>query len=605
MFRTQINEPGGLLLRSFTLLTTDLGGSSSRLFDRLRVDASDLGAGPAGSMRIEADKANLYRFRLAWRHTDEFSALPEFANPLLGQGVIPGQHTYDRVGNGLDADLDFLPGGRLTPFVGVSLHRLSGPGTTTYTLGGNDFLLAQNLTERERELRLGTGFNIGWLRGSVTQGWRSAHDSERLDLSATDSNGNNIDPILGVPVMATSLTREDNSHVNTPFTSFVATGRPVDRLSVAVDYARFAADSSGDLTDDAQGSFVSFALSRFFNGVTDSVSSSAKNTTWRGGGRAELSLTDNIVAFAGYQREHRDLEGSALIDTLYLQTLTFGGVDPRDVEVILNANSSIERNVDVINVGASARVVGPLALRAEYREENQDLTVSPDLSEIVVPGSQSGEFKRRVRTVDGNASFTRSGFTLGATYYHDQADQPIFRTDFRDRDRLRFGAGWSAIKWVRAGVSGETNHQKNDQPGIELDGNAHQYSGNLEVLPHEGVDLHATLSRFKTDNSILIRSPQNFDVEPSLYAEDGRSAEGGLALNFAPISFDASATRFTNRGSNPFDMNRLRVRVGFELPARTKAGLVAEYSQDKYTERGAGFADFNAGRFGLYVRYHP
>src|ERR1700736_2118594 len=102
MYRTQINERSGLLLRSFTLLTTDLGDGSAKLFDRLRVDASDLGVGPAGSLRVEADKSDLYRFRLGYRHSSAFSALPAFANPLLGQGIIAGQHTYDRTRNALD-----------------------------------------------------------------------------------------------------------------------------------------------------------------------------------------------------------------------------------------------------------------------------------------------------------------------------------------------------------------------------------------------------------------------------------------------------------------------------------------------------------------------
>ena len=82
MYRTQINERSGLLLRSFTLSTADFEGKTS-LFDRFRVDASELGAGPAGSLRIAAEKAELYRFNLGYRHTNNFSALPGFANPRL------------------------------------------------------------------------------------------------------------------------------------------------------------------------------------------------------------------------------------------------------------------------------------------------------------------------------------------------------------------------------------------------------------------------------------------------------------------------------------------------------------------------------------------
>jgi hypothetical protein len=604
LYRTQINERSGLLLRSFTLLSTDAGGGSSRFIDRLRVDASELGAGPAGSLRLEADKAEVYRFRLGYRHSNAFSALPAFANPLLGQGVLPGQHTYDRTRNTVDADLELLPGRSVTPFVGFSLHRSSGPGTTTYTLGGDEFRLSQDLTDREQELRLGTGFNLGWLYGSVTQGWRRARSTEFLSLASEDGGGNNAGPILGRPISATVITREDRARIDTPFTNLFVTGLVGQRIRISGDYVRFAADSSGDLAEAASGSFVSFALGRFFNGLSDAATSDAKNTTWRGGGRAELTVRDGIVAFAGYQREHRDLEGSALINTLYLQTLTFGGIDPRDLQVILNAKSAIERNEDVLNAGAAARSLGPFALRVEIREAKQKLTVAPDLSEIVVPGSQGGDFERRITTVDANGSYTKGAFTLGAAYRRDRANEPIFRTDFRDRNRVRLRGAWKAPKWFRAGITAEETRQRNDRPGIQLDGKARQYSGDVEVTPHEGLTLRASVSRFRADTSILIRRPENFVTEPSLYAEDGRSREGGVALNLAPFSFDLSAARFRNAGANPFDIHRLRARAGFDLPAKTKIGLIAEYASDKYSESPA-YAGFDARRFGLFIRYRP
>src|SRR3954447_6139729 len=60
MYRTQINERGRPLLRSFTMSTGDFEGHTS-LIDRFRVDASDLGAGPAQSLRLEASRAGTYR----------------------------------------------------------------------------------------------------------------------------------------------------------------------------------------------------------------------------------------------------------------------------------------------------------------------------------------------------------------------------------------------------------------------------------------------------------------------------------------------------------------------------------------------------------------
>src|SRR5438477_1546372 len=47
MYRTQINERSGFLIRSLTW-----AGSDTRFTDFFRVDASDLGVGPAGSLRV-------------------------------------------------------------------------------------------------------------------------------------------------------------------------------------------------------------------------------------------------------------------------------------------------------------------------------------------------------------------------------------------------------------------------------------------------------------------------------------------------------------------------------------------------------------------------
>ncbi|MCU1347571.1 MAG: hypothetical protein JWO56_601 [Acidobacteria bacterium] len=604
LYRTQINERSGLLLRSFTLLTPGAEGSGG-IFDRLRIDASELGAGPAGSLRIEADKAGAYRFRLGYRRTNAFSALPGFANPVLGSGIVPGQHTYDRTRNGVDADLELFPDSRVTPFIGYSFHRLGSSGTSTYTAGGDEFLLAQSAAESEHEFRAGAAFHLGPLSGSLTQGWRRIRGSERSSLAPSSADGNNPDPLLGRPVLARDIRREDHTRVSTPFTSFYVTGQVAPRVRVIGHYVRFAADSSGDGFEDVTGSFVSFALSRFFDGLAEQASSRARNTTWRGGARAEMALPYRIDAFAGYQKEHRDLEGTALIDTIFLQTVTFGGADPRDIELVLRAKSSIARNEEIVNAGASARALGPFAIRVELRQSTQNVTVAPDLSEIVLPGNQGGDLGRRIRTFDTNASYTRGGFTAGAAWRQDRANQPVFRTDFRDRDRLRLRATWRAPKWVVAGVTAEQTNQSNEQPGIGLSAKSHQYGGNAEVTPREGIVLRGALTRFRADSSILFRRPENFTTGRSVYLENGRSREGGIGLRRAALSFDADVARFTNRGVSPFDIDRLRLRGGFDLPPRTRTAVLLEYARDAYRERNSAFGDFRATRIGIFLRYRP
>ena len=598
MYRTQINERSGFLIRALTV-----AGTETKFADYFRVDATDLGVGPAGALRIDFGRSSLYRFTLAYRQTNAFSALPAFANPLLDQGIVPGQHTYDRERRTIDADLELRKWSAITPFLGFSWNRYSGPGTTTYHVGEDEFALLSNLTNRDQEVRAGFGFNYKIFSGQLTQGWRSFRDHETLTLAPGANAGNNSDPILGRQITATTITRDDQANGHTPFTNAYVTGQFTSRVRVIGNYVRFAANSDSNENESAAGALTSFAISRFFNGLSDQVDGRARNTTWRGGARAEIALTDKIDFLGSVQREHRALEGSALINDLFLQTVNFGGLDPRDVQVILDAHNSLERDEDVLSAAVSARALGPFSVRAGFSESKQDVTVTPDLSEIVVPGSsQGGTLQRRVKTSDLNASYSARGFTLGAAWRHDSADDPIMRTDFLDRDRYRLRAGWIAPdNFVRASIVAEESDPRNDRPEFGYDAKIRQYTADAEVAATQEIRVHASASRFRADSSILYRRPETFTIDTSRHEESGKSIEGGVLFGFTPVSVDIAFAHFENRGTNPFSIDRFRTRAMFPLVGR--AGLTAEWDRDRYDEPLPSYGNFQADRYGIYLRW--
>jgi hypothetical protein len=602
MYRTQINERGGLLLRSFTMSTGDFEGHTS-LVDRFRIDASDLGAGPAQSLRLEASRAGAYRLRFGFRSADAFSALPAFANPLLNQGVTLSQHTFDRTRRMFDVDLEMLTDNAIVPFIGYTSNNNSGPGSTTYHIGQDEFRLLQDLHERDREIRAGASFHFASVYGQLTEGWRNFRGNESLTLAPGAGSGNNPGPVLGTPVTADTITRNDTTHVKTPFTNFYITGDVLKRVRLIGNYSRFSAESNGRETEADGGSFASFAISRFYTGLSENASSNAKNRTWRGGGRVEVTLAPNVDFLAGFQKEHRELDGVALIDTVFLQSITFAGFDRRDVESILNATSAVDRDETYWNAAISARSMGPFALRAEFRQTKQDITVSPDLSEIVVPGSQGGEFNRHVNTVDVSGTYSFSGLLLGAAIRRDSADRPIFRTDYLDRSRLRLRAAYATPKkHVRAGITAEGTTQHNDLPDTGYDARLRQYSGDVEFAPIDALHFRASVSQFRADSNILFRRPENFTIGESIHTENGKAREGGIGYLKGPFSIDASLSRFENSGTLPFTINRHRVRTTWDFKGHT--GIAAEWDRDKYAE-SLSFADFDASRYGLYLRWRP
>lgn len=603
MYRSQINEEEGMLLRSFSLVTNDFNGKTG-LFDHLRIDASDLGAGPAGVLRIAGGLTGKYGLQLRYFEADAYSALPAFANPLLSQGIIPGQHTIDRTRRMLDFDLEFLPGGKITPFVGYSQNSYKGPGTTTYHFGQDEFLLRSDLDETSDEIRAGIGFNLGNFYGQVTQGWRSFDGDETLTLASGAGAGNNPGTVLDHPVTADQISRTSETNTDTPFTNIFVTGHLFNRARLTGSYITLDADTDGSQSESATGSFVSFPLSRYFGGFSQDIGSKAKNETSQGRLRAEVTIVDGIDFIAGYKSEHRELSGAALIDSVFIESITFGGIDRRDLEVILNTENALDRNDDTWDLGLSARSLGPIAIRATYSETKQDVTVSPDISEIVVPGSQSGFFDRKIKTFDLGGSYTKSGLTLSAAWRNDDSDDTVLRTDFLVRDRYKLRAQWTAPKNLfRIGVMSQNTDQSNNRNGIGYEAEITQFSGDIVVSPTSAFQINGSYSTFEANSRVLIRRPENFTTEDSIHVEDGTAYEGGFTLVFSPVSLDAGFGRFENEGTNPFDIDRYRARLVVDLAHNT--GIAAEWNRDNYEELSPGLGSYDADRFGLFLRWHP
>ncbi|HUP45902.1 MAG TPA: hypothetical protein VM779_10365 [Thermoanaerobaculia bacterium] len=596
MYRTQINERSGFVLRAFTMLSS----SESAAADRFRIDAVDLGSSPSGALRLEAERDGSYLLRIGYRAADVYSALPGFANPLLSQGIVPGQHTFDRNRTTFDADLEFIPGRRFSPFIGYTYHRSEGPGRTTYSIGQDEFRLTSDLDDTEQEIRAGTSFRFRRIHGQITQGWRDFNGRERFELDAGEASGNNTVPILGRDITISSFTRDSRTDVSAPFTNAFVIGEVNPRLRLVGSFVHLSAETDG-LEDEAlSGSLASFALGRFFGGLDESIDSRASNTTWRGEGRAEFSLRDGIDLIATYRKRHRELDGAAALRSLFIDTVTFAGADRRDLEQIHDARNAIERDDDILGVMVAARALGPFSIRAGYRQTMEEVTLIPDISQIVVAGNDRGTFERTVRTFDTTGLFARGGLSVGATLQFDRADEAIFRTDFTDRDRFRLRAAFARPRF-RIAATAEQIDRRNDIEPIALDNQTRMYSGDFTVAPIAGLELFASASRFDVDHLFSIRRPQTFVIDTSIYLEEGTAFDGGVSFFRGPFLVNVSGGRFENDGTTPFQIDRFRARVVYDF--RPATGIAAEWSRDDYAEDGARFGNFDASRYGLFLRY--
>ena len=604
MYRTQINDRPGVLLRSLDYAPGSLG-----FLDTLQITGSDIGAGPAGQFRFMAGKTDTFRLNFTWRETDLYSALPAFANPFIDDGIVPGQQTWNRTRNIYDVTLDLLPGKIISPLLGYTRNVYDGPGTTTYHVGGNEFLLDERVHSVDQLYRIGLGFNWNNIQAGFTQGWREYSWQDVTTLSPGATTGNNPAPILGQNITAQTITSTEHDKVNTPVTNAWLSANLFGRLKIIGTFIKADASDETNFVEGDLGKFVSFEIARFFSGLAETVDSKARTDYWRASGQAELSITNNVQVVGGWLENSRVLDGSALISDLYLDTVTYAGQSAGNLLQEITAKTEIDEMDRVYNASVNARMLGPFSVNAGWTQTQETVTATPDAAEIVIPGGQGGRYERRINTYGGGATFSQWGVTLTADYHHDEADQPIFRTDYIHRDRYNFRGLWNFKDFLKIGAIFRETHADDDIVTIGYNTRIREFQGDFEVtLLKDMLTVRGAGGEFLTNREILIREPQDFSVVPTEQQEFGHNWEGGVHFLWQSLSLDAAYLWMNNNGSIPFTVDRIRVLAEYFFTKNV--GLDFEWMRDKYDERVAldqagPLANYNGNRYYVGLHWRP
>ena len=601
VYRSQINEGEGLLLRSFSLTTVD-NSDGPKFFDHLRIDAAGIGVDPQASFRLSAGIAHVYDLRFSYRHSEFFNALPGFANPLLATGLTPGEQTINRALDTVSLDIEALPGAAITPLFGYEWVRYSGSGRSTAAVGQNEFRLLSNLGETTQEFRGGIGFKVGGFQGRVLQGWRFFNSTQTDRLLPGAGAGNNTQPVLGQPITLSSYLDRTHTTGSTPVTTGYVTGRLADGVRLVASFAR--ADFSTDTADNesAWGTLASFKLSRFYQGLSETAQAHAESLSWQGNARVEAEITDGLDLTVGYSKRHRDLDGLATIADLYANTVNFSGADPQRITDLLNVQDAMKRDENVVEARLSSSYLGPLHLWVGWARSDQNLTVSPAAAEIVVPGGQGGRFDRVVKRTSAGATLALADVKLALDWKKDDADNAVVRTDYLNLERWRGRATWTAGKYLQIVGTGERIKAENPTPGIDQAATTKHWEGDVVLTPVEPLSVRLGYGVYKVDSAITIRVPQDFSLEPSLYLEDGTSKDASVTYKIGRFSFDAGYSRFENTGDLALKLDRRTLGCDFDITPAVAASL--RFDKREYSEVALPIDNFDAKIYGVFLRWH-
>jgi hypothetical protein len=601
MYRSQINDKQGFLVRSFTLSTTNFEGATNA-FDQLRVDVSDLGVGPQGFGQLVVGKSGWYKLRFRYSHQENYSALPAFANPYLDEGIIPGQQTYNYNRNIYDAELVLLPGKIVSPLFGYTQNHYAGPATTTAFVGNNVYQLNQNLRVVDQEPRVGLLFNTDWVSGHFIQGWRKSVENNVQTLIPGKNSGDYPGPVLGQDLYLNSLTNSSDTTVNQPITNAALTAQFCPRCRVTGTYVHTGGNLDSNDNENASGNMVNFALGQFFSGLSQTQAPVAGNSYWRGAVRGEYGLGENVDIILGWRQDHRDDYGSALIATLFANAVTYTGRPPTNFLSTAIYNHMI-RDDEVWDASLNVRKIGPVSIRGGYSYTTQELNLTESVAEIVVPYGQGGVYDRGIRSVKAGLTFAMAGFTVISDYSTSSASRAIVRTDFEDQWTFKVRGSWAYKGLLTLGGSGQWVDNSNSGTGLGYSAQYRFYSGNISLTPWKPLTIGFQYGQFNNDTSIPIVVPQNLTTVESIYAEKGTSYEVSLGLSLDAFMLTGSGMRFENKGNAAFKIDRARVRA--EIPFAKEFSVVGEWAYDKYTETIDLLGNFKANSIGAYLRWHP
>ena len=205
MYRTQINDRQGFLLRSLNYTSERPGAATSSTISTSTARTS--APVPRVSCACRPDRSTFSSSRSRWRETDLYSALPAFANPFLAEGIIPGQQTYNRHPQHLRRDARASSRkDHDSPLLGYTRNTYDGPGTTTYHFGGNEFQLNEQVNSVDELYRIGLGFQLGPFPGCASRraGGTSA-GARRTPWLPGAGDGNVTTPVLGQEITANAI----------------------------------------------------------------------------------------------------------------------------------------------------------------------------------------------------------------------------------------------------------------------------------------------------------------------------------------------------------------------------------------------------------------
>ncbi len=590
VYRSLVNLGEGPKLFDANLsMNSPLG--SNKYVDRLQFNASSWGGDPYNTLRLYAEKSGVYQFSFDYRKVDYFNFIPSFANPLLSQGILIGQHSFDSTRRTMDFNLTLRPNARISPFLVYSRNSGFGPGITTYTADGNEFAVNNHLRDTSDYYRGGVIFNLSRVSLTLEQGILTFKDDQRIFQTEGLSKGNRRPPLLGQNITLNQL--DENYHVRgtTPVTRAQITATPWERLTITGRFVYSQPDLDFDYDRRSVGNFLSLDVLRFYTGEVASGAAGANRPHTLGNLSLEFRPHSRITILESIVTDHFHIAGSSSLGRLLTGTTHL--VEPPDPNHEFSSSEAAANrfavNLNQNQLEGIVSLTRRLSLRGGYRYVWSDTQLESLNSE---EEPQSLSLHRNVGLAGLVFRLPRKA-DLSLDFEVGNGNQVYSRTDILDYRRVRLRGRYRPWEFLTVNGSFSLLDHENPRSDLNYYFQNRGYSFSLSLAPAGGKRVSANLdySRGDLTSDIIYIIPQLLTPANSFYRED--SHFGGINLDVRVIRglrLNLGYGVVSNQGSR--STNYHQPRAGIVIPIVKRVAWTTEWRYFDYYEKGYSFENF-------------
>ena len=483
MYRSIVNlGRGPRLLGANFSLTNPL--ETGKYVDRLQFNASSWGGDPYNTAHLTAEKTGVYQFTFDYRRVDYFNFIPSYANPLLGAGILVGQHSFDTARRTMDFQLTFRPGKTVSPYLAYSRDSGFGPGITTFTGDGNEFPVQNQLRDTSDYYRGGVSFVFPRVNLVLEQGILAFKDDQHIFQPDGSNLGNRRTPLLGQNIVLNQL--DENYHVRgtSPVSRVQVAATPWDKLTLTGKFVYSQPSTDFNYDRRVAGNFISFDILRAYTGEWVASSSDADRPHILGDFNLEFRPHNRVRILEAIMSDRFHVSGSNSLNRSLTGTDPLSGPpDPSNSLNLTETDSNrLTVNLNQNQLESVVNLTSRLSVRGGYRyvwsDTQIESLVSPSDTEAI-------SLHRNIGLLGFSYRMPRKA-SLSLDFEDGSGSRVFTRTDILDYKKVRVRGRYRL--WDALTVSGSYSlmDHENQQSDLGYNFQNRGYNVSLTLAPNNG-----------------------------------------------------------------------------------------------------------------------